>query len=108
MYTICSHINNAIDEDFSRVSHWLKGLRELRTHGKLMGPDLCPTVALTCFTTFFCRKRGKNRKKAAGEAHINFFTVGNSKEKCLRGDISMRKKFQGGLDSQLDLVLSTF
>ena len=62
-YTICSRINNAIDEDFSRVSHWLKGLRELRTHGKLMGPDLCSTVALTCFTTFFCRKRGKNRKK---------------------------------------------
>ena len=59
-----------------------------------MGPDLCPTVALTCFTTFFCRKRGKNRKKAAGEAHINFCTVGDSKEKSFKGDISMRKKLE--------------
>ena len=89
------------------MSHWLKGLTELRTHGKLMGPDLCPK-ALTCFTTFFCRKRGKNRKKAAGEAHINFGTVGDSKEKSLKGDISMRKKLEDTLQTKFELVPASY
>ena len=89
------------------MSHWLKGLRELRTHGKLMGPDLCPT-ALTCFTTFFCRKRGKNRKKAAGEAHIKFCTVGDSKQKSLKGDISMRKKLEDTVQTKFELVPASY